>query len=419
MSYNTHSRRKVREQGQSLVEVVLFLPIFVILLAGLVEVSQLVVAQNRVTNAARVGARFGANGGGDDGIVITALDSITQTLGQNPSQWDIWTVRGKVDSNGTGFDEWSFTHAYGISNTARYGTVSESAVKAGVLTELQTGGNTATAGIEVVGAYLMYDVESILGLNALPLVSGINSVQELSVMRVVGFRHEADTCDAFPIAVHEGIRSVNPPGTGANPFPDPNDFGPGSPIAVWSDYRADNVEDIPWKDAKEGYVYKIKNGFGSGNFGWLRWNQGRPDDANTLADSLDWPGDSVDYTPTSGGSGMPAGCAYDRVRGYMNSRDCTSTQLIPGSWVAANTGNVNSSEVRQILNEHISTKGRQLRVIVWDESENQGNYGEYRVKGFAIVELLGYNLTGNTNNSWILVKFIKDNSDCTSVVPGP
>ncbi len=417
MSHNLHSSRNGREKGQSLVEVVLFLPIFVVLLAGLVEVSQLVVAQNRVTNASRVGARFGANGGQDDGIVLTALDSITQTLGRDPSQWDIWTVRAKVDNTGTGFDQWTFTHAYGISNTARFASVSESAVKADVLAELQTGGNTATAGIEVVGAYLMYDVRSILGLNALPLVSGINSVQELTVMRVVGFRYEADSCSAFPIAVHEGIRSVNPPGSGSNPFPEPNEFGPGSPVAKYSTYELDHEEDIPWADASYGDVFKIKNGFGSGNFGWLRWNIGRPDDANTLRDSLTWPGDSTNYDPVSGGSGLPAGCAWDRVKGYVNSRDCTDTQLKVGSWIAANTGNVNSSQVRSTLNGHISTKGRQLRVIVWDDSHAQGNYGEYRVKGFAIVQLLGYNLTGN--NSWILVKFIKDNTDCTSVVPGP
>lgn len=237
-------------------------------------------------------------------------------------------------------------------------------------------------------------------------------------MRVVGFKHEADTCDAFPIAVHEGIRSVNAPGSGSNPFPEPNEFGPGSPVARYTSYAADHVADVPWADAKEGAVYKIKNGFGSGNFGWLRWNQGRPDDANTLKDSLTWPGDNNNYLePVSGGSGLPAGCAHDRVLGYVNPRECTSTQLEIGSWIAANTGNVNSSQVRSTLNSHISSKNRQLRVVVWDDSYEQGNYGEYRVAGFAVVQLLGYNLTGS--NSWILVRFVKDSSDCTSIVPGP
>ena len=46
-----------KEKGQSLVEVALFLPIFIIVLAGLIEVSQLVITQNRVSQAARTAAR--------------------------------------------------------------------------------------------------------------------------------------------------------------------------------------------------------------------------------------------------------------------------------------------------------------------------------------------------------------------------
>lgn len=418
------SKTRGQEKGQSLVEVVLFMPIFVILLAGLVEVSQLVVSQNRVTNAARVGARFGANGGEDAGIVETALNSITQTLGHDESQWDIWTIRAVVDSQGTGYSQWNFTHVYGISNTKRYAEVDENKVKAEVLTELQTGGNSATAGIEVVAAYMMYDVDSILGLNALPLVAGINSVQELSVMRVIGFTNEVtDGCDAFPIAVHEEIRSVNPPGSSNDPYPDPKDFGNGNPLPlpVYDDFvnhEPYHVPNIPLVDAEEGYIYLIKNGFGKGNFGWLRWNQGRPDDAKTLEESLTWPGNSKDYSEVNGGSGVscPICPPSGRVNGYVNVNDVTDTSMTVGDVVAANTGNVNSSGVRKALAGPITgliSSGNQIRVIIWDQAYQQGNDGAYRIARFAIFRLHGFNLTGNP--SWILAEFIKFDDSCGQV----
>jgi len=408
---------KEREIGQSLIEVGLFLPVFVILLAGLVEVSQLVVSQNRVTNAARVGARFGANGGEDIGMVKVALNSITQTLGHDESQWDIWTIRAVVNRQGTGYDEWTFTHVYGISNTKRFSEVDELQVKADVLTELQSGGTSATAGIELVAAYMMYDVDSILGLDALPLVAGINSVQELSVMRVIGFTNEVtDGCSAFPIAVNTLIKSVNPPGSPTDPFPDKKDFGNGNPLPLpeYQDFPL-HKPGVPMINAKEGTLYLIKNGFGSGNFGWLRWNQGRPDDANTLRDSLTYPGNSKDYSEVNGGQGVncPICPASGRTNGYVNVNDETDTNMSVNDVVAANTGNVNSKGVRDALSAPMTgliTTGNLIRIIIWDEAYQQGNSGAYRIEGFAIFRLHGYNLSGNP--SWILGEFIRMDYSC-------
>jgi hypothetical protein len=131
----------------------------------------------------------------------------------------------------------------------------------------------------------------------LPLVAGINSVQELTVMRIVGFNNEvSEGCSAFPIAIHEGIRSVTPPGQGGNPYPDYRDFGTHSPKPDYDDF-VNHRDNIPLEDAKEGDVFRIQNGFGSGNFGWLRWNIGRPDNEGTLDESLTWPGNSNKYSP--------------------------------------------------------------------------------------------------------------------------
>ena len=188
-----------REKGQSLVEVALFFPIFIFMLAGLVEVSQLVITQNRVSNAARVGSRFGANGGQDEGMMIVALNSVTQTLNFEEGEWDLWVVRGQVNDAGDGFESgtWEFNHVYGISNTVRYSDVNEVAIEADVLAELQKGipqnqWDEQVGGLQIVGMYAQHDVESILGLNILPFLTGFFSVNELSIMRQTGGKSGAD-----------------------------------------------------------------------------------------------------------------------------------------------------------------------------------------------------------------------------------
>ncbi|MBK9051336.1 MAG: pilus assembly protein [Chloroflexi bacterium] len=55
-------KTKWQQRGQSLVEVAVFLPVALIIIAGLVELSLFLVTQNRVTTASREAARFGANG---------------------------------------------------------------------------------------------------------------------------------------------------------------------------------------------------------------------------------------------------------------------------------------------------------------------------------------------------------------------
>ncbi|MBE2224812.1 MAG: pilus assembly protein, partial [Anaerolineae bacterium] len=194
----------LKEKGQSLVEVALFLPIFLVIIAGLVEVSNILVTQNSVHNAARVGARFGASGGEDVGIALAALNSVTDVLDLEDTVWDIWAIRGKVAEDGTSFEEWEFNHSYGQKQTEAFSSVVEADIKAEVLKQLQTdeNGNTPkkiAAGLDFVGTYLVYDLNSILGLNALESLAGITSVRSLNVMRNQGVDEvTTDACTAFP-----------------------------------------------------------------------------------------------------------------------------------------------------------------------------------------------------------------------------
>ena len=405
------------QRGQALVEAALFFPIFLVIIAGMVEISQLTLAQNRVTDAARASARFGANGGEDEGMVSVVLNTVDASLDIESDFWDIWVIRAKVNETGDAFEEWEFTHAYGYTNTIKSEAISESDIQAKVLADLQTDltGSTslAIAGeLEIIGAYLVHDIDSILGLDAMPGLAGFNSITELSVVRVFGgVMEQSNGCSAFPIAVHEGVRSVTPLGQGASPYPNASDFTYPDTPPTYESFIA-HRPNIDLYSAQEGYIYRISNGFGSGNFGWILWNQGRPSSANTLTDSLVWPGDSNDYTDHGDNSILAAADAYPYiVRGYVEPGDATDTSLNIGDWVAANTGAINASGVRTALESMVDSE-RIIRLIVWDDAVDQGNNGRYKIVGFAVFRLVGYQLSQGNGGSWILGEFVRWDYSC-------
>lgn len=404
------SKPNTVQRGQSLVEVALFFPIFIIIIAGLVEVSHILVTQNRVTSAARASARFAADGGEDAGMVQVALSTVTQTLELEEDVWDIWSVRGVINGAGNGFvdNTWEFNHIYGISNTTRFDEVDESLIQQEVLQELQTdqNGNTSqqiASNVRFVGTYAIHDIDSILGLNALPQYAEISSVRELTVMRISGISQESTNgCDGFPIAVHEGIRSVTQaqyPASGHQQAP---------PVPAYGSF-IHHTPNVPLLQAGEGDLFLIQNGFGSGNFGWLTWNQGA-NNANTLADSLRWPGNSTDYSRYGNGQGVPGSGFTFPVAGYIEPGDPTDQSLHIGDWVMGSTGGINANEVRNQLNTHVQYD-RTLRVLLWNNSQGSGNNGMYQISGFAIMRLISYNTSGG-NGSWILAELIRLDNSC-------
>lgn len=399
-----------KQIGQSLVEVALFLPIFVILLAGIVEISQLVITQNRISNAARVATRFGSNGGEDPGMVTVALNSITQTLNTDEARWDMWAIRGVVAPDGSSFTEWTFDHIYGISQTVLYSDVNETAIQQKVLQDLQTNEqgvvNNAIAGdLRIVGAYILHDVDSIIGLDAFPALAEVSSARALNVMRVTGLNQvQTNGCSAFPIIVDENIRSVTDPNDGipqATDFPDASAFTyPSSPPQY--NYFTNHVDDIPLLNAKEGYLYLLKSGApGTGSFGWLRWNTlyTQPN-SPALAASLTWPGNSNDYP----------------YNGYYEPDDPTDTSMNVDDWVATSTGVMNSNDVRTQLEAHIAQE-RTLRVLIWKTTNGQSGVNlQYQISGFAIFRFHGYRGSSGQGGPWILGEFIRMDTSCGQVV---
>jgi hypothetical protein len=400
-----------KQRGQSLVEVALFLPILIIIIAGVVEVSQLLITQNRVNTASRAAARFGANGGENEGIRRVIMNNVTQTLDLNEALWDIWVLRGQINDDGNNIEDWEFEHVYGISNTVRFDAVDENTLRQRVIDELGVDGRS-TANLRFVGTYVQHDVDTILGLNALPGLDSYNSVSSLNVMRIVGEALEATRgCDAFPIGVHYLVRSATPPGSGGgSAYPEGN-FDSHSPSPAYASFTR-HVPDVPLADAQPGYIYAVRETQAAGGFGWLRWNTGATGSANVLARSLAWPGDSQDYTDRGNDPNYStvAGSPFDHsVRGFIEPGDPTDTSMNIGDWVAGNTGNVNSSAVRDELLDHISRQ-REIRIIVWDETEGTGNNKNYQIHGFAVFKIHGFAITGNPK--FIVAEFVRWDNSC-------
>lgn len=409
-------KNKYQQKGQSLVEIALFLPILLVILAGVVEVSQLVVTKNRVVEASRSAARFGANGGEDSAIATVALNSITDTLKINDQQWDIWAVRGTINQNGNGLvpNTWVFSHEYGVGATQMFSDVVEADVQALVLEQLQTnaaGGTdmAAAGGLRFVGAYLIHDVESILGLDAIESLADIHSIQELSVMRVIGVSRVATNgCDAFPIAIFEGSRSLTAPGTGSGAYPDAGDFHSSSSKPEYDDFVYHN-SDQPLSIATEGDLFKITAANESGNMGWLNWNEGLNSDVGNLIASLTWPGNSMDYADCSSGGCTGAGIAGERFWGFAEPNDSSDRTMHEGDNVWAFAGSPDAN-LRSMINQHINL-GRTLRLIVWDTVDTTGGNTTFHISGFAIFRLHGHNIT-NGADSFILGEFIRLDTSC-------
>lgn len=365
--------------GQSLVEVALALPLFIVLIAGLVEISQLLINSNRIHNAARVAARFGSNGGEDEGMVLAALNSVTQTLSLDEEVWDIFTIRGELDDEGDSFAEWEFKHVYGLSQTVSVTDVNPLVIQQEILGGLQLP-EPAAPGERIVGAYVIHDTESILGMDNLIALEGVYSVQALSVARVAGFEVvQSNGCSAFPIGIAEGTRSLTEPG-GGNPYPAASEFVHPLNPPGYGRFTA-NVPQVPILFGEEGYVYKV-------NPVWLIWNTLQAQTADTLNASLTWPGNS--QAPDVG---------------YWEPGDPTDKSLHEKDLVAINQGVAGAGDVTAVLSQHVDL-GRTLRIVILGQQEGPS----YRIVDFAAMRIVGF------SGSWLLLEMVRVDHSCGRLI---
>ncbi|MCL4869692.1 MAG: pilus assembly protein [Anaerolineae bacterium] len=442
------TKTRWQQKGQSLVEVAIFLPVALIIIAGLVELSLYLVTQNKVNTATREAARFGANGGENAGMVSVALNTVTQTLKLEIDQWDLWSVRGRVRArclNGTngsptldfGPNDQNFTveHSYGISQTVAF-TETNSYVfspqfRQDVMNKLVQGG-TGTCqnpsnpapdinNLEFVAMYSAHDIESILGLDV--FLERVFTVRALHVFRVTSVVSNNQTagCDAFPLALRDDvIRSVDPAtyaiATGWHPV---NQRYPAVLPTYAQLVQQGHVANNPLQaGATEGDVFLF---LGEGlnvspavNYAWLQWNTdstctGCNQGHTRLRASMTWPGNSTVRTPVD--------------LGFHEVGNWPDTELSIGDRVAYS--NANGSAVSDEAAGHIDRR-RTLRVIMWREhgvlqGGGPGNSDQpfVRVAQFANVRLLGYQFVSGETNRWLLVQFVSYDTSCGQTTSTP
>jgi hypothetical protein len=217
------------------------------------------------------------------------------------------------------------------------------------------------------------------------------------------------SCTTFPLGLSLDSLSVSPPGSGVNAYPDPSDF---DYPAVPPDYNSfvSHVPGAPLSQAQEGYVYRLYDGFESGDFGWLRWNNGRPDDDIRLRDSLIWPGNSTDYKDHGYTEGFPASPLFSWiVDGYVNPDDNQDLDLNIRNPVWAKENVITSTIVQPVINEHIANK-RTLQLVVWDESDEIT--GTYKTAHLGVFRIIGYNIEASAGSSWLALEFSHWNTTC-------
>jgi len=341
-----------REKGQSLIEVTFFLIILLILVAGIVEVGAILQTKLTVVNSAREGARFGAVGASDDDITLVTQTSASSILNYTDENADIWVIRAKTSTGGTVADScpsdldaassyWCVSHEVGD------GPEEPTFLTYDLVSNSQNGLLYGIKDTEYIAVAISYDHQSIIGL-PYAVGGGGMPVNSYTLMRMES-NEEYAGCYTWPIAVH-------------------------TDTVDW--YGVDGTPGHP-KNTPLGDIY---NGAGSGNFGWLRWNDdkgGNPasNSQQALAERLNNPQTSLSE--------------------FKNAANNEDTHLSVGDWVYGDEGVSIGKDVKDAIND---LEGQRIRILVWDQSgggspsdgspgECKGDNCSYHVVGFALVVL--------------------------------
>lgn len=439
---------QIKDQlGQSLVEVALFLPILIFILAGIVEVGNVLITQNRVTTSARVAAGFGAARYDRDDWNGTAMamgnvarNTVTETMDLSADRWDIWSIRALTNDAGDDFEEFEATHVFGtnsVVSTTEWTTI-ETQVRSDMLAELQSQGTDLAKDLEVVASLNYHNIDTILGLNLWQWV-GFQRLKDLTVMRV-GERAPHVGCPLLPIAVRFNQYSsypsnwpeIPPPGspmqlnatiyggdpvsilpagngpTGFEyPVPAPVYFNETTAPALRTNTFDLNWPGVPLSNGEKGYLYWAREEGPNGSFGWLSWQP--PASAIALRDSLTYPGNFLDYFDGYVGGPADMGTTGDPPGADTGDKDGL---LEIHEWVENSTGNISSAE--GLIQGYINS-GTPVTIIVTDQTNGRtGSNANYRVAGFVVVKIIGYSFQGSPSDKWILFEFVEWGKECKS-----
>lgn len=415
MVYNVKIKRN-KTKGQSLVEVAISLPLFLMLIAGIIEVGNLLVQRQRMTTAVDQGVRFGSRGGTDEGVYISAYNVLTQTMPIGSEElWDVFVVRGQMNADGDGWlpGDPTFEHVFGLGKTDLYTntfTLSQTIgldIINGLTTRAQVendgsisailqgtaGGREQAQNEEIVGLIMGHKAETILGLDDVVGSDVVLSAQKFMTIHAIG--NQTDGCDLYPIGISLAARNLEPSSEGSDYYAktsntlDPFGVGdlakynyPASP-PLWTELRPrSGIRDIT--TAAEGDIFVLYEGT---TFRWAKWLSTR-----SVAADMAWPGTTQVYvnelaTDTSPGSRIHVG---DRV--FYDDAGV-------GAWGA--------------IEDHIAA-GRSLRVpMMATESTDH-----FKVGGFVIIKILGYSNDGDGEGgrNFVVAEVARVDTSCGQVL---
>lgn len=376
------SRGSRRHKGQSLVEFALVLPLLLLIVAGALEVGNLLTNYNRMQLSAREGARFGAAGGTDNGVKEVMLQALTQTIEVDPDFLSIWIIRPVIDYNS---GVWSWANSatnppWGMDEICVYGDKCGDAFTPAqpapvdsddVLAEIsqinQTG-YTSLDGTTFVVAVVYYEVPTILNLPFFEIQGESGGRVPLST---------------FAIMNQEIIQASN--------------------VEVGCSAYAAVVESNWFQGVREGDIIgpiKLNDPattYRRQGYGYLAWNLTTTEPSFLMAMGSN--GASMGFPGTSRRDDVGF-IEYDSVYGSTEPDDY-DTGMHRGDWVIASEAN-NTSEASTPLNDHLDTQ-RDIRIIIYNYAfdTNTGtslnprfisfNGGpevwQYRIDGFAIVRI--------------------------------
>lgn len=377
-------RQSGRRKGQSIVEFALVLPLLLLIVAGALEVGNLLTNYNRMQLSAREGARFGAAGGTDNGVKEVMIQSLTQTIEVDPDFLSIWIIRPTIAYNaGSGTWSWSNSTAnppWGIDENCVYGDLCGDAFTppdpapvnaADVLAEVSqvTGsGYTTLNGTTFVIAVIHYEAPTILNLpffniegeagGRVPLTTHAIMNQE-----IIQANNVEIGCSAYALALEEQW---------LNGVSEGDIIGPVKHNQPATATRRQGYDFLAWRVDQRVPAYLISQG--------------------THGASMGFPG-----TSRTENNGF---IEYDSIYGSANPDDY-DTGMHRGDWVVASDSN-DTSNASNPLRDHVDTQ-RAIRVIVYDYtfdgatatplnpryiSFNGGpEVWQYRIEGFAIVKI--------------------------------
>jgi Flp pilus assembly protein TadG len=364
--YHTHKHR-LSQSGQSLVEFALTLPILLIILSGLMEVSSLIVTYNRTLAAAREGARIAAAGGTNDIVYETVKEASTDSLLMEPGRMEVWVVRPKVRTSPFRFDDgpgwgnaveecvYPFDEVTGDPTCTRTSSGTDPAQVLDRIDNINTGSFQDINNERLAVVTVYYEMDSVLDLPFFSVASGANGrvpIRVYTIMRqeIVDqtVNQTAAGCSAYPIAINGAITNAN-----------------GTTFLNAAEYdRFDNVLQ------------------GNTGFQYLLW---RSPGGSPLSTTLVRPGD-------------------ESLTEYIDSSQSTDTQIHRNDFVWIQASAAGAATPIGGTGGHVPTR-RTLRVIVFTEPPAGS---QVKVGGFAIVRITGNN-PGYTSLNF---EFVRIDTSC-------